>query len=106
HANGATIDDTIAAVGEYVRMGYRAVRAQCGVPGVPDSYGVGRGRLFYEPAEKERPLQTTWNSERYLSFVPELFERLRAEFGPHLHLLHDVHHRLAPIEAGRLGKSL
>jgi mannonate dehydratase len=38
--------------------------------------------------------------------VPELFKRLRAEFGPTVHLLHDVHHRLTPIEAARLGKSL
>ena len=28
------------------------------------------------------------------------------ELGPDLHLLHDVHHRLTPIEAARLGKEL
>ena len=38
--------------------------------------------------------------------MPTLFERLRDEFGPDVHLLHDVHHRLTPIEAARLGKSL
>jgi mannonate dehydratase len=106
HANGATIDETVAAVAEYVRLGYRAVRAQCGVPGMPDAYGVGRGALFYEPAEKARPLETTWSTAKYLRVVPELFARLRNEFGPDLHLLHDVHHRLTPIEAARLGKSL
>src|SRR5260370_38772736 len=37
---------------------------------------------------------------------PGLFERLRKEFGLDLHLLHDVHLRLPPIEAGRLGKEL
>ena len=42
----------------------------------------------------------------YLNFAPLLFERLRKEFGSDLHLLHDAHHRLTPIEAGRLGKSL
>ena len=68
HANGKTIDETVAAVGEYVALGYRAVRAQCGVPGMPDAYGVGRGTLFYEPAEKRRPLETVWNSERYRAF--------------------------------------
>ena len=41
-----------------------------------------------------------WSSERYLDFVPPLFERLRREFGLEVHLLHDVHHRLTPIEAG------
>jgi mannonate dehydratase len=38
--------------------------------------------------------------------VPTIFERIRKELGPDLHLLHDVHHRLTPIEAGRLGRSL
>ncbi len=41
-----------------------------------------------------------------MNFVPRLFERLRREFGEDLPLLHDVHHRLTPIEAARLGKSL
>jgi mannonate dehydratase len=106
HANGATIDDTVQAVGHYVSLGYRAIRAQCGVPGLAHAYGVGRGSLFYEPAEKGLPPETVWNTERYLNFAPTLFDRLRKEFGPDVHLLHDVHHRLTPIEAGRLGKSL
>jgi hypothetical protein len=32
--------------------------------------------------------------------------RQRVELGADVHLLHDVHHRLTPIEAGRLGKAL
>lgn len=106
HANGATIDETVEAVRHYASLGYKAVRAQCGVPGLAHAYGVGRGSLFYEPAEKGLPPETVWSTERYLNFVPALFERLRKEFGRELHLLHDVHHRLTPIEAGRLGKSL
>jgi mannonate dehydratase len=31
---------------------------------------------------------------------------VRETFGDELHLLHDCHHRLTPIEAGRLGKEL
>jgi mannonate dehydratase len=106
HANGETIDDTVQAVAHYVALGYKAIRAQCAVPGLEGTYGVSRGKLFYEPAEKGRPLETRWSTERYLSFVPQLFERLRREFGPELQLLHDVHHRLSPIEAARLGKEL
>jgi len=106
HANGESLDDTVKAVAHYRDMGYRAIRAQCAIPGVLHAYGVGRGQLYYEPAEKGRPLESVWSTERYLDFVPTLFERLRKEFGFEVHLLHDVHHRLTPIEAGRLGKSL
>ncbi|MBA3295398.1 MAG: D-galactonate dehydratase family protein [Acidobacteria bacterium] len=106
HANGSSVDDTVTSVGRYVSSGYQAVRAQCAIPGMPHAYGVGRGDLYYEPAERGKPPETAWSTERYLSFVPTLFERLRREFGPEVHLLHDVHHRLTPIEAGRLGKSL
>ncbi|HEY6212670.1 MAG TPA: enolase C-terminal domain-like protein, partial [Vicinamibacterales bacterium] len=74
--------------------------------GLPSAYGVGRGKLFYEPAEKGHARENCWSSERYLNFVPRLFKRLRDDFGDDLHLLHDAHHRLRPIEAARLGKEL
>jgi mannonate dehydratase len=106
HANGSTEDDTVKAVQEYMAMGYKAVRAQCAIPGVIHAYGVGRGTLYYEPAQKGMPLESVWSTERYLDFVPPLFDRLRREVGFDVHLLHDVHHRLTPIEAARLGKSL
>jgi len=106
HANGETIDETVAAAAEYVRLGYKAVRLQCGVPGVPNAYGIARGKLHYEPAEKGKPLETFFSTEKYLNVVPSLFQRARSELGPDLHLLHDVHHRLTPIEAARLGKEL
>src|SRR6266851_4223242 len=106
HANGADVDETVAAVKHYLKRGYRAVRAQTGGPGLASTCGVGRGKMYYEPAEKGLPPENAWSSELYLNSVPKLFERLRAEFGPDVHLLHDVHHRLTPIQAARLGKSL
>jgi mannonate dehydratase len=106
HANGADVEETVAAVARYVKLGYQAVRAQCGIPGLPSAYGVGRGQLYYEPAEKGLAPDNRWSSERYLNIVPGLFTRLREEFGDDLHLLHDAHHRLTPIEAARLGKAL
>ncbi len=106
HASGADIEETVQAVGQYLSLGYKAVRAQSGIPGLASTYGVGRGKLHYEPAEKDAPPENIWSSERYLEFVPNLFARLRKEFPSDLHLLHDVHHRLTPIEAARLGKDL
>ena len=106
HANGRDLEDTVAAVGAYAEMGYKAIRAQSGIPGLASTYGVGKGDLYYEPAEKGLPSESLWSTEKYLNFTPTLFRRLRAEFGDDLHLLHDAHHRCTPIEAARLGKSL
>ena len=106
HANGNDTEATVEAVAAYVKLGYRAIRAQSGVPGLQSTYGVGHGGAHYEPAEKGLPPENVWSTERYLNFVPSLFARLRKEFGPDLHLLHDAHHRLTPIEAARLGREL
>lgn len=106
HANGADIEETVEAVGHYIDMGYRAIRAQTGVPGIKDAYGVGRGKLFYEPADAALPSETIWDTHKYLNHVPKLFEKLRATYGFDHHLLHDGHHRMTPMEAAQLGKAL
>jgi mannonate dehydratase len=106
HANGGDMEETIDSVHKHVEEGYLAVRAQSGVPGVASSYGVPKAGKPYEPAERGLPSESLWSTERYLNFVPSLFEKLRVAVGEDLHLLHDVHHRLTPIEAARLGKSL
>src|SRR3954470_11724344 len=48
HANGETIADTIAAAKDYIAAGYKAVRLQTGVPGMPGAYGVSKDKFFYE----------------------------------------------------------
>jgi mannonate dehydratase len=106
HANGSDIEHTADEVARYIEMGYQAIRAQTGIPGVKGAYGVGRGDLYYEPADGTLPTETLWNTASYLNFAPKLFERLRDRFGFEHHLLHDVHHRLTPLEAAQLGKSL
>ncbi|PWU50238.1 bifunctional D-altronate/D-mannonate dehydratase [Micromonospora globispora] len=106
HANGETVDEVLTEVARFVDLGYRAVRVQCGVPGLAKTYGVSGDKMFYEPADAALPSEATWSTERYLAHVPTVFAKVRAEFGPTLRLLHDVHHRLTPIEAARLGRSL
>jgi mannonate dehydratase len=106
HANGQTIDDTIAAARDYLALGYKAVRLQSGVPGLPSTYGVSKHRMFYEPADADLPTENVWSSSKYMRVVPELFAAARETLGWDVHLLHDLHHRLTPIEAARLGKDL
>jgi len=106
HANGADLDATVEAVGRYVEMGYKAIRAQSGIPGIDKAYGVGRGDTYYEPADARLPTETVWDTARYLDFAPRLFDKLRETYGFGPQLLHDVHHRLTPNEAAQLGKAL
>jgi len=106
HANGSSIEETVAEAQRYQAMGYRAIRLQSGVPGLAATYGVSRDKLFYEPADAALPTETIWSSAKYLPTVAKLFEAAREALGWDIHLLHDAHHRLTPIEAGRLGRDL
>ena len=106
HANGKDIAETADEVARYIDLGYKAIRAQCGIPGLPSTYGVAKDKLYYEPADAAIPTENVWSTTKYLDHVPKLFDTLRARFGFEPHLLHDVHHRLTPIEAGRLGRAL
>jgi mannonate dehydratase len=106
HANGRDIEEAADQVAKHIDAGYLAVRAQSGIPGLPSTYGVSKDGTFYEPAEKGLPPENSWSSEKYLNFVPKLFKTLRERFGDDLHLLHDAHHRLTPIQAARLGQEL
>jgi mannonate dehydratase len=106
HANGRDVAETVDEVARYIELGYEAIRAQSGIPGLDATYGVSKDKLFYEPASAAQPVETVWDSTRYLEHVPQLFEALRAKFGFTPHLLHDVHHRLTPREAAQLGKAL
>ncbi len=106
HANGEDIEETCDEVAKYIDLGYRAIRAQSGVPGLESTYGVAGDKMFYEPADASLPTENSWSTEKYLQHVPQLFEKLREKFGFDYHLLHDTHHRLTPNEAAQLGKSL
>ncbi|MBG0563976.1 D-mannonate dehydratase ManD [Actinoplanes aureus] len=106
HANAPDTESVLSEISAYVDRGYRAVRVQTGIPGLESTYGVSGGTAFYEPADAAVPTENVWSTAHYLEHVPSVFARVREEFGPTLKLLHDVHHRLTPIEAARLGRSL
>src|SRR5579884_3096754 len=106
HANGNTIEETVERALEYQEQGYKAIRLQSGIPGLASTYGVSKDKYFYEPADADLPTENLWSTEKYTRTVPELFAAARDRLGWDVHLLHDVHHRLTPIEAGRLGNDL
>ncbi|MGP9843986.1 D-mannonate dehydratase ManD [Brachybacterium sp. 107] len=116
HASGTTIEKLNEAIHGYVEQGFGAVRIQAGVPGLDQIYGVHDsepgGKYEYEPAGRPeegaplRPTEETWDTRAYLRHLPTVFAGVREEFGPELRLLHDGHHRMSPIEAAKLAKSL
>src|SRR5207302_891651 len=66
HANGNDIAETVEEVGRYIDLGYRAIRAQCGIPGIASTYGVAKGRMYYEPADADLPSESVWSTSKYI----------------------------------------
>src|ERR1700761_8951211 len=97
HADGETIDDTIAQALKSRAAGYRAIRLQSGVPGLAKTYGVSKDNGPYEPANAALPQEASWSAVKYLPSVAPLFAAAREALGSDVHLLHDAHHRLTPI---------
>ncbi|MDE3133815.1 MAG: D-galactonate dehydratase family protein [Acidobacteriota bacterium] len=113
HASGVSLESLSESIHAHLERGYRALRVQTAVPGIRALYGVAAQpqasgeRYDYEPAGRGLgPVEEDWDTAAYLRHVPKVFEHVRREFGPELPLLHDAHHRLRPIEAAKLGKSL
>src|SRR5881392_3447173 len=93
--NAALDTDRLVAqieVARYVDLGYKAIRVQCGIPGLPSTYGVSKDRMHYEPADAALPTENIWSTPKYLDHVPKLFDAVRSRFGFEHHILHDVHH--------------
>lgn len=108
HANGETIDETLDNLGRFIEEGYEAVRLQCALPDTKGTYGtLGDKKDYYElQSNRPEPPEQTWNTTKYLNFIPKLFKAARDKYGMDVELLHDVHSRLTPIEAAKLSKDL
>jgi len=109
HAVGADLETLLDSVAHYRSEGYKAIRLQCGIPDMPKGgYATGKGgdsKNFITQYGK-LPDQEIWDSEKYLKYMPKVFEAVRECFGPDLKLLHDVHHRLRPREAAAFCKEI
>ncbi|MHA6617735.1 D-mannonate dehydratase ManD [Pseudonocardia sp. DLS-67] len=101
HASGRDLPEVLDSIRARREEGFRSIRVQSGVPGLDTIYGIGN------PLDRTGlPNEEVWDTRAYLRHLPTVFEAVRNEFGPELPLLHDVHHRLTPIQAAKLGKAL
>lgn len=115
HASGKDLPEIFDSIRAHLEKGYRSIRVQTGVPGLQAIYGIASNaaastsgiRYDHEPAVRGAlPQEEDWDTRAYLRHLPGVFEAVRNEFGPELPLLHDGHHRMTPIQAAKLGKSL
>jgi mannonate dehydratase len=116
HASGKSNSELFDSIREHQEQGYRSIRVQTAVPGLKSIYGIASNatlegnagvRYDHEPAQRGAfPAEEDWDTRSYLRHLPTVFEAVRNEFGPELPLLHDGHHRMTPIQAAKLGKSL
>lgn len=108
HASGEDVDSTLEKAQELVKKGFKAIRLQSAIPGLSVTYGVLGDKKDYFELQGSRPLppEETWSTAKYFDMVENLFAKGRELLGNDIHLLHDVHSRLTPIESARLGKLL
>lgn len=98
HADGNTKEEVEEKAKEFMERGFRHIRCQLGAyqgiegAGIHKPEGVLPG-AYFNPKEK-------------LRLIPNLFSHLRKRLGNEVELLHDVHERLAPIDAIWLAKAL
>jgi mannonate dehydratase len=106
HASGRDFEQVEEAARRFMAQGYRFVRCQVDVPGY-STYGTsgGAARDSHQPAHL-RSDQPPWEPGPYCRIVPRLFERMRAQLGDEIELLHDVHERVPPIQAIQLARDL
>ena len=104
HADGREPQEVLDRALQRWEQGFRHIRCQIGGYEGVDAGRVGAaagsmadaggsGSAFFDPGEKLRR-------------VPAMFEHVRAGLPPEAELLHDIHERLAPIDAVRLAKAL
>ena len=111
HASGNDPDETEDAVRRAMERGFKAVRVQVAIPGLEGTYGTSTTKTSEETAgrvdqQADLPATEIFEPGPYLRTVPQLFEHLRLKLGDQVELLHDVHQKLAPIEAARLAHDL
>jgi mannonate dehydratase len=95
HADGRDPQEVLDNVLRFRDEGVLVVRCQLN----------GYGGKVDKRAEGDFP-GMYYNPDAYARSVPPMFEYIRSKIGFELFLLHDVHERLAPIDAIRLAKAL
>lgn len=100
HVDGKDIEEICENIQRFQEMGITHLRCQCG----------GYGGETYGCTPKSTPMGAHpgvyLDSRKYMRDTVKLFEQIRNRIGYDMELVHDVHERIAPIEAVKLAKEL
>ena len=100
HVDGKDIEEICENIQRYQEMGITHLRCQCG----------GYGGETYGNTPKTAPIGAHkgvyLDSRKYIRDTVKLFEEIRSRIGYDMELVHDVHERIAPIDAIKLAKEL
>ncbi len=100
HADGKDAQEVCENILRYKEMGITNIRCQCGGYG-GDSYGT-----VPATAPKGALSGVYLDSREYIRNTVKLFEDIRSQIGFDMNLVHDVHERIAPVDAIKLAKAL
>lgn len=118
HADGRDPQEVLENVIKYQEQGHLAVRCQMGgyggrVKEITDETaqpGQAAPQATHRMRSMDRAASTFpgayYDPDLYARSVVKLFEHVRAKIGFDLFLLHDIHERIAPIDAIRMARAL
>lgn len=100
HVDGKDLSEICENIQRFQEMGITHLRCQCG--------GYGGGGYGKAPGTAPVGAQdgVYLDSRKYIRDTVKLFEGIRSKIGYDMALVHDVHERIAPVEAVRLAKEL
>src|SRR5512136_1051428 len=97
HADGRDQHEVLDNVRKFMAQGYRYIRVQMG------GYG-GQADELRKP--DGAPDGAYFDPRAYVRNMLRMIEHVRSNVGPELELLHDIHERLAPIDAVQFAKDV
>ena len=100
HADGKDLNELCENIARFHEMGIDTIRCQCGGYG-----GENYGSIPATAPDGAHP-GVYLDSQKYIRDTVKLFDGIRNKLGDEIQLVHDVHERIAPVEAIQLAKAL
>lgn len=97
HASGSSLEEIVEEANKFIDQGVDHIRIQWG------GYG-GESKDLHHP-KIIRPGEY-YDPKKYMRNALQMFEYVRSHLGESIELLHDVHERIAPIDALHFAKAV